>query len=196
MDSMWRRTMLYLGLGPDDEYEEYDQDVDGGSSVGRSAMPVRETVPTASTSRTSAPPTRSRSMSSNPPPPVLTREPYETSAVRPLPTKTSDEPVAKPRGVVRPVPPTAKPFLIAPRTFNQSQEIADKFKAAQPVIVNLQGADRELARRLLDFLAGLCYGLGGQMEKVAQQVYMLTPNNVEVSAEERGRLKERGFREA
>jgi cell division inhibitor SepF len=59
--------------------------------------------------------------------------------------------------------------------------------------MNLQGADRDLSRRLIDFASGLCYGLGGQMERVANQVYLLTPTNVEVSPEERRRLHERGY---
>jgi cell division inhibitor SepF len=196
MDSMWRRTMLYLGLGPDDEYEEYDQGDEGVASpppVTRSAIPTREPAPVPA--RASGQATRARTASPNPAPPVLAREPYETSAVRPLPTPSSAEPVAKPRGVVRPVPAaaSAKPHLVAPNSFNQAQDIADKFKGSQPVILNLQGVDRDLARRLIDFSSGLCYGLGGQMEKVAHQVYMLTPTNVEVSAEERRRLQERGL---
>ncbi len=62
-----------------------------------------------------------------------------------------------------------------------------------PVIVNLQNVERDLSRRLIDFASGLCYGLGGTMEKVANQVYLLTPSNVEISAEERRRLQERGL---
>jgi cell division inhibitor SepF len=88
------------------------------------------------------------------------------------------------------VSPNAKPSVVVPVSFNEAQEVADKFKGSQPVIVNLQSADRDLARRLIDFASGLCYGLGGQMEKVANQVYLLTPSNVEVSAEERRRLQE------
>ena len=97
--------------------------------------------------------------------------------------------------MVRPiaVTPNAKPHVVVPTSFNQAQEVADKFKGNQPVIVNLQAADRDLARRLIDFASGLCYGLAGQMEKVANQVYLLTPSNVEVSAEERRRLQERGY---
>ncbi len=97
--------------------------------------------------------------------------------------------------VVRPIPvtPNAKPHLVVPTSFNQAQEVADKFRGSQPVIVNLQAADRDLARRLIDFASGLCYGLNGQMEKVANQVYLLTPTNVEVSVEERKRLHERGY---
>ena len=91
------------------------------------------------------------------------------------------------------VTPNAKPHVVVPTSFNQAQELADKFKGSQPVIMNLQAADRDLARRLIDFASGLCYGLGGQMEKVANQVYLLTPTNVEVSADERRRLEERGY---
>jgi len=90
-------------------------------------------------------------------------------------------------------PPTAKPHVVVPTSFNEAQELADKFRGNQPVIMNLQGAERDLSRRLIDFASGLCYGLGGQMEKVANQVYLLTPSNVEVSAEERRRLEERGY---
>ena len=89
--------------------------------------------------------------------------------------------------------PSAKPHVLSPTSFNDVQEVADKFKSSQPVIVNLQGADRDLSRRLIDFASGLCYGLGGQMQRVADQVYLLTPANVEVSAEERRRLQERGL---
>ena len=92
-----------------------------------------------------------------------------------------------------PVTPNAKPFVVMPTSFNQAQDVADKYKISQPVIMNLQGADRDLARRLIDFASGLCYGLGGQMERVANQVYLLTPTNVEVSPEERRRLHERGY---
>ncbi len=198
MDSMWRRAMLYLGLGPDDEYDEYDS-ADEGASVApavRSAVPARESAPTSG--RSAAQPSRPRGINPGQVPPVLATDPHEVSAVRPLPTASAENPVAKPRGVVRPVPAasSAKPHLVAPTSFNQAQDVADKFKGSQPVILNLQGVDRDLARRLIDFSSGLCYGLGGQMEKVAHQVYLLTPTNVEVSAEERRRLQERGLHDA
>jgi len=77
--------------------------------------------------------------------------------------------------------------------FNDAQEIGDKLKPNQPVIFNLQGVDRDLSRRLIDFSSGLTYGLGGQMERVAEQVFLLTPSNVEVSPEEKRRLQERGL---
>ncbi len=120
--------------------------------------------------------------------------------MRTLPAQPQQpEPVApKPRAVVRPIPASAsaKPHVVSPNSFNHAQEVADKFKANQPVLLNLQGAERDLARRLIDFSSGLCYGLGGHMEKVAHQVYLLTPTNVEVSADERRRLQERGLHDA
>jgi len=97
--------------------------------------------------------------------------------------------------VVRPFtqPQAAKVHVVVPVGFNDAQEIGDKLKANQPVIVNLQGIDRELSRRLIDFASGVTYGLGGAMERVAEQVFLLTPSNVEVSAEEKRRLQERGL---
>jgi cell division inhibitor SepF len=121
-----------------------------------------------------------------------------TSSVRtltPQPVETVVQPVRARSAVVRPVPvtPNAKPHVVAPTSFNEAQEVADTYKANTPVIVNLQDADRELSRRLIDFASGLCYGLGGTMERVANSVYLLTPSNVELSAEERRRLHERGL---
>jgi cell division inhibitor SepF len=83
--------------------------------------------------------------------------------------------------------------LVVPRSFNDAQQIADKFKAGVPVILNLQGADQELSKRLIDFTSGLTYALDGGMQRVADKVFLLTPRNVEVSAEERARMLERGF---
>ena len=86
-----------------------------------------------------------------------------------------------------------KVHLVVPRSFNDAQSIADKFKDLTPVIVNLQSADPELSKRLIDFSSGLTYALGGSMQRVAVKVFLLTPRNVEVSAEERARLIDRGF---
>ena len=76
---------------------------------------------------------------------------------------------------------TAKPHAVGPTSFNDAQEIGDRFKSGQPVIVNLQAVDKDLRRRLVDFASGLCYALGGKMDRVADQVYLLTPADVEVS---------------
>lgn len=86
-----------------------------------------------------------------------------------------------------------KVHLIVPKSFNDAQTIADRFKATVPVILNLQGADTELSKRLIDFSSGLTYALDGAMQRVADKVFLLTPHDVEVSAEERAKLVERGF---
>ena len=90
------------------------------------------------------------------------------------------------------VPASVRVHLVLPRSFNDAQQIADKFKDGIPVILNLQGADGELSKRLIDFASGLTYALDGGMQRVADKVFLLTPRNVEVSAEERARLLERG----
>jgi cell division inhibitor SepF len=78
--------------------------------------------------------------------------------------------------------------LVLPRSFNDAQQIADRFKDSVPVILNLQNADTELSKRLIDFASGLTYALDGSMQRVADKVFLLTPRNVEVSAEERARV--------
>jgi len=89
--------------------------------------------------------------------------------------------------------PPVRVHIIEPKSFNDAQTIADKFKAKHPVIVNFQQIDADLAKRLIDFGSGLTYGLGGGMSRVSEKVFLLTPSNVEVSAEEKRRLRERGF---
>jgi cell division inhibitor SepF len=87
----------------------------------------------------------------------------------------------------------ARVHLVIPRGFNDAQQIADHFKQGIPVILNLQGVDSELSKRLVDFASGLTYALDGGMQRVADKVFLLTPAHVEVSAEERARMIERGF---
>ena len=87
----------------------------------------------------------------------------------------------------------ARVHVVEPRGFNDAQEVGDRLKANQPVILNLQGLDRDLQRRLIDFSSGLAYALGGSMSRVADQVFLLTPSNVEVSQEEKERLQARGL---
>jgi cell division inhibitor SepF len=91
-----------------------------------------------------------------------------------------------------PGPSSVRVHLVLPRSFNDAQQIADKFKQGIPVILNLQSSDSELAKRLIDFGSGLTYALDGGMQRVADKVFLLTPRNVEVSAEERARLLEGG----
>jgi len=83
--------------------------------------------------------------------------------------------------------------FVRPESFNDAQDVADKFKQAIPVIINLQGSDAHLSVRLIDFASGLTYALDGGMQRIADKIFMLTPRNVEFSAEERARLIEKGF---
>ena len=83
--------------------------------------------------------------------------------------------------------------LVVPKNFNDAQQIADQFKESIPVILNLQGTDADLSKRLIDFSSGLTYALDGGMQRIADKVFLLTPRNVDVSAEERARLVEKGF---
>jgi cell division inhibitor SepF len=190
MATMWRRAMTYLGLGPDEEYEDYED-----------LEPAREAVTdrsNRSNARTATPPRRA---------PEAEPEPTDVAFVgsvrrieaQPLdPTPGIGAMTAggqKRAPVVRAIPNSmsAKPHVVSPGSFNDAQDVADKYKGNVPVIMNLQDVDRDLSRRLIDFASGLCYGVGGTMEKVAHQVYLLTPSNVEVSPEERRRLQERGL---
>jgi cell division inhibitor SepF len=83
--------------------------------------------------------------------------------------------------------------LVIPKSFNDAQQVADKFKDSVPVVLNLQGIDADLSKRLIDFASGLTYALDGGMQRIADKVFMLTPRNVEISAEERAQLIEKGF---
>jgi cell division inhibitor SepF len=83
--------------------------------------------------------------------------------------------------------------LVVPKSFNDAQQVADKFKDSIPVILNLQGIDTDLSKRLIDFASGLTYALDGGMQRIADKVFMLTPRNVEISAEMRASLIEKGF---
>ena len=99
-------------------------------------------------------------------------------------------------------PPSSRPangrgdvrvHFVIPKSFNDAQDVADKFKESIPVILNLQQSDNHLSVRLIDFASGLTYALDGGMQRIADKVFLLTPRNVEVSAEERARLIEKGF---
>ena len=83
--------------------------------------------------------------------------------------------------------------MVAPVQFGDARQIADRLMSNQPVIVNLQVSDRELMRRMIDFCSGVAYALNGKMERVADKVFLVTPSNVKVSAEERLRLQENGL---
>jgi cell division inhibitor SepF len=109
-----------------------------------------------------------------------------------------DEPRGRPTTVLRPVDRArnggdVRVHLVIPKSFNDAQQVADKFKQSIPVVLNLQNSDNDLAKRLIDFASGLTYALDGGMQRIAHKVFMLTPRNVQISAEERAELIEKGF---
>ncbi|HVX22917.1 MAG TPA: cell division protein SepF [Acidimicrobiales bacterium] len=182
--SFFKKTMVYLGL-LDDEYDEYD-DYDDRSPRGFAAVSARADA-------------RAHEMDEpddRPPPAPVGRIrtlPREGTAAPQVQTSTVTARPASPS--VRPMSPadTAKVQVVAPTRFGDAKEIADCLKGNRPVIVNLQVADRDLQRRMIDFCSGVTYALSGEMEKVADEVFLLAPTNVKVSEEERQRLQERGF---
>ena len=87
----------------------------------------------------------------------------------------------------------ARVHIVSPARFADAVEIANRLMSNQPVIVNMQTADRDLQRRMIDFCSGATYALSGGMERVADEVFLLTPSNVKVSDEERQRLADHGL---
>jgi cell division inhibitor SepF len=171
----WHRTMVYFGLAEDrDAYEGEELDPREPESVLAERYRERPNVRRLSTRRR--------------------RDEIDDIFA-------DDSPSEQRTSRLRPVGATAangrgngiRVHLVIPKSFNDAQDIADKFKDAIPVIINLQGADADLSKRLIDFASGLTYALDGGMQRIADKVFLLTPRNVEVSAEERARLIEKGF---
>ena len=154
-----RKTMVYLGLAEDDErydaYEDYDDDRE---------QPARhEQARHEQAARQEQPVREERS-----------------AAVTPLPQRT---PVAR---VVRDVEVGGlnRITTVHPRTYNEAKNIGEAFREGTPVIMNLTDLDDSDAKRLVDFAAGLVFGLHGSIERVTSKVFLLSPAHVEVTAEE------------
>lgn len=168
--SFFRRAMDYLGLSGDEAYDDYDMSMEYERPT-RQSRPGPSTEPLAR--RGYEPEYSSETMRPAPRPRV-----DDTGATRrPDDSGLQVRPVGAPRTSpsVRPVQSPGDTVTVRPRDFAQAQEIGDCFKDGVPVIVNLEGADREMLRRILDFASGLCYALGGTMEKVGSGVYLLKP---------------------
>jgi cell division inhibitor SepF len=100
------------------------------------------------------------------------------------------------RGVrVAPEPAPERPRIttLHPRTYNDARLIGEHFRDGTPVIMNLTGMDDSDAKRLVDFAAGLIFGLRGSIERVTAKVFLLSPVNVTVKAEDKARIAEGGF---
>ena len=198
LGDLWNRTLVYFGIA-----EEYDEAWDDDGYVTeeeleqtyaeRPSANVRRLTPRRrndefddwTVSESNAVP----ELAAAPPPPAAVPEPAPRSS------RSSKREAGRPRPrsiEAVPSPATAQVHLVLPRSFNDAQQIADKFKQGVPVIVNLQNADQDLSKRLVDFASGLTYALNGSMQRVADKVFLLTPHNVQVSAEERARVLESG----
>jgi cell division inhibitor SepF len=166
MAGVWRKTMKYLGLVEDDEFD------DAGAPIDEMGM---DDEPAAVGSR--------RAVATEDRGPVRRLR-------RPGTTSVSEEPTVR---TITTRPATGTIHRAEPHRFNEARELGDRFKEGIPVIMNLQQTEDAIARRLVDFASGLVFAQDGKIELVANRVYLLTPNDVEVSAEERERLREGGF---
>jgi cell division inhibitor SepF len=188
----WHRALVYFGLAEERGYvDEFEQE----RERAREAEQQRD---------------RDRDRPRTPEPEVEMEDRYrERPNVRRLAPRrrprddfddifADDEPRGRPTSVLRPVERArnggdVRVHLVIPKSFNDAQQVADKFKQSIPVVLNLQNSDTDLAKRLIDFASGLTYALDGGMQRIAQKVFMLTPRNVQISAEERAELIEKGF---
>ncbi len=176
---LWQRTKVMLGLADDfdEEYDEYADHAEAGQAFADPEAQARQTYD----SPYGGEPTSVRR---------LGREPdigraREAASARAVPGY-GEPPAAGPG-------PQVKMHIVEPRSFSEAQSIADKYKTGVPVIMNLTTSDPDLAKRLIDFTSGLTYGADGGLQKVADRVFMLTPANVSVSAEDRRRLRDKGL---
>jgi len=191
LGDLWSRTLVYFGIAEEDDDWE---DEDGYAAEESLEQSYRERPNV----RRLTPRRRGQDFddwtesSESDPSPTTTRAP----AARPSRTERERERERardmRPQIEAVPNPASVKVHLVLPRSFNDAQQIADRFKQGIPVILNLQSADNELSKRLIDFASGLTYALNGGMQRVADKVFLLTPRNVEVSAEQRAALLERG----
>jgi cell division inhibitor SepF len=181
-----KKTMAYLGL-VDDDYDDYDDyESRSPSPAGRMGPRSAGTVDEIDEPTTAIPSPRIRTLNRDEttgtavaaaPAPIGARTTVGSSSVRPISQETAG----------------ARVHIVAPGRFADAQEIANRLMNSQPVIVNMQSADRDLQRRMIDFCSGVTYALSGGMERVADEVFLLTPSNVKVSDEERQRLADRGL---
>ncbi len=185
---LWNRTLVYFGIAEEDD-EYYEEDLSDAEESLEQSYRERPNVRRLTPRRRSHSYddwTESEEADDGRPAAVV---PSPASAP-PRSSRSSSRPVRHMTAV--PNTGAVRVHLVLPRSFNDAQQIADKFKSSIPVILNLQSADAELSKRLIDFASGLTYALDGGMQRVADKVFLLTPRNVEVSAEQRAQLLERG----
>ncbi len=180
----WHRTLVYFGLAEEDDHHDYDDYED--DYVEEDEYESRRGRRTSREANVRRLPTSRRSRHDEIDDIFSDDDPMPSgggrSSSRPLRS------VATENGG-----DDVQVHLVIPRNFNDAQQVADQFKRKVPVILNLQTTDHELSKRLIDFASGLTYALDGGMQRIAEKVFLLTPRNVEVSAEEKARLIDKGF---
>ena len=175
--SFIKKSMAYLGLVDDyDDYDEYDRPAPLSTRQRPVAAEPEDEAPAAAPGRIRVTPAGSSS--------GTVAAPVQQPAARPA---------TSPSVKISTPDAGAKVHIVAPARFADAVEIANRLMANQPVIVNMQTADRDLQRRMIDFCSGATYALSGGMERVADEVFLLTPSNVKVSEEERQRLADHGL---
>ena len=190
----WRRSLEYFGLVEGDYIEEGEY-IDEGDTGQEMALDETAVAPREAGPGRAARGRRGRSDEIDDIFGEEEPEPRRRGGLRAVGTRGSERdeemPMAPRRGNGG-----ASDFsmhVVTPRSFNDAQQVADEYKRSKPVIINLQSTDRELSKRLIDFASGMTYALGGGMQRIAQGIFLLTPQNVEVSAEEKARILEGGF---
>jgi cell division inhibitor SepF len=188
----WRRALEYFGLVEGDYIEEGEYYDEGDTGTQRTlddtAVSPREPVRSMPARRRGGEDEIDDIFGDEEPAPRRGRlREVEDTAEEPVPRRGRRRAARGNGGGV------ASMHVVTPRSFNDAQQVADEFKRSQPVIINLQSTDRELSKRLIDFSSGMTYALGGGMQRIAQGIFLLTPQNVEVSAEEKARILEGGF---
>ncbi len=217
--SLLRALRAYVGLGPDEDYEVGGFAVSSsrGPDEGRSLANNDEywnygAEAPARTSRTKrqtdGPSSRTaeddegafasrRHVEPKPAPRPTSQVPVVDlrTEEEPPPEEWVDEPMDESDGaVIRSLDTVrARPKTVSPESFSEAREVADEFRLGVPVVLHLQGLERDLARRLIDFASGVCYCMDGTMEKVGSGVFLLTPDGVEVADEDRMRIQQRGY---
>jgi cell division inhibitor SepF len=179
LGDLWNRTLVYFGIAEEDD----DWDDEDGYAAEESLEQSYRERPNV---RRLTPRRRGHDYDD------WTESESDAQTVRAPTIRPARLRDARPQIEAVPGPSSVRVHLILPRSFNDAQQIADRFKQGMPVILNLQSADAELSKRLIDFTSGLTYALNGGMQRVADKVFLLTPRNVEVSAEQRAQLLERG----
>jgi cell division inhibitor SepF len=125
--------------------------------------------------------------------PVVSSRASQAREPRPAPVSDLSErrrPASGPTGVVAEL---SRITTLHPRTYNEARTVGENFRDGTPVIMNLSEMDDNDAKRLVDFAAGLVFATRGTIERVTNKVFLLSPPNVTVAAEDKQRIAEGGF---